>query len=355
MKKSIIIVVFLTLLWPRLAFADSPTATYKVTFTATWSNQTHPHPDFPTANAHFSPLIGGIHNSNVAFWKVGQLASLGIERMAEQGQTAALTDEVNTAITNGTAFAVLSGTSVDSPGSTTINSFQVTKDFPLVTLVTMIAPTPDWFTGVSGLSLLDGQGNWVDRKEVILYPYDAGTEDGTGFTLSNPPTVPPVPIFSVSGVTPFSTQPVGSFTFSRINYSDLHLTKTVVPTTPVSYQGLVTYTLVLSNGGDTKASGALLTDTLPAGVTFTKWVQRPAGVAQSSNQITWTGAVTASKMLTFSFVATHIGSLYGETITNTAVYSHASGAGQASAAFTVETNPNNQALPFFLYLPILRK
>ncbi|MBE7467844.1 MAG: hypothetical protein HS114_01720 [Anaerolineales bacterium] len=29
-------------------------------------------------------------------------------------------------------------------------------------------PHPDWFTGVSGLSLLDAQGDWVDSKTVCF-------------------------------------------------------------------------------------------------------------------------------------------------------------------------------------------
>ena len=41
----------------------------------------------------------------------------------------------------------------------TLNDVAVTTDHPRVTLVTMIAPSPDWFVGVSGLSLLDASGN----------------------------------------------------------------------------------------------------------------------------------------------------------------------------------------------------
>jgi uncharacterized repeat protein (TIGR01451 family) len=354
MKKLVTVMVFFSLLLPPIVFAESQTATYRVTFTATWSDETHPHPNFP-ATAHFSALIGGIHNGDVKFWEVGQLASVGIERMAEQGQTAPLTAEVNTAIGAGAALAVLAGVGIDSPGSTSINSFQLTKNFPLVTLVTMIAPTPDWFTGVSGLSLLDPQGNWLDSKVVLLYPYDAGTEQDTGFTLDNPPMNPHGAISSLSGSQFFSDQPVGVFTFTRINYSDLHLSKKVAPTTDVAYQGLVTYTLVLSNNGDTKASGAVLTDTLPANITFAKWLQRPSGANQSSNQITWTGAVTASKAITFSFVATHTGVAYGEIITNTAVYSHTSGSGQAGVSFTVQDDPNQGGPVHGIYLPILLK
>ena len=39
-----------------------------------------------------------------------------------------------------------------SPGSTQFE-FEVSRDYPLVTLVTMVAPSPDWFVGVSALSL----------------------------------------------------------------------------------------------------------------------------------------------------------------------------------------------------------
>ena len=51
--------------------------TYRVTFDATWTAQTHPQ-DFPT-NAHFSDPVGTVHNSDVVFWKEGDLATTGIE------------------------------------------------------------------------------------------------------------------------------------------------------------------------------------------------------------------------------------------------------------------------------------
>ncbi len=40
----------------------------------------------------------------------------------------------------------------DVPGSTSLD-FELTEDFPLVTLVAMIAPSPDWFIGVRNLDL----------------------------------------------------------------------------------------------------------------------------------------------------------------------------------------------------------
>ena len=63
----------------------------------------------------------------------------------------------------------------------------------------MIGPSPDWFVGVSGLSLLDGQGEWESLLEVDLFPYDAGTEQGTEFSLSNAATSPQGVITSLRG------------------------------------------------------------------------------------------------------------------------------------------------------------
>ena len=63
----------------------------------------------------------------------------------------------------------------------------------------MIAPSPDWFVGVFGLSLLDAEGNWVEALTVNLYPWDAGTEGGDDFSFDNAATVPPGTIVSLRG------------------------------------------------------------------------------------------------------------------------------------------------------------
>ena len=90
----------------------------------------------------------------------------------------------------------------------------LTTDHPRVTLVTMVAPSPDWFVGVSGLRLLDSGGNWLSSLEVKLYPWDAGTENGTEFSLSNPATSPRGAIASIRGTNKFSTESVATLTFT---------------------------------------------------------------------------------------------------------------------------------------------
>jgi len=194
--------------------APASTSTYRVTFDSQWSASTHPK-DFP-ANAHFSTLVGGTHNANVSFWNPGGMATEGIRRMAEQGNTSVLLSEVDAAIASGTAgHGVLGKPLGTSPGSVQM-TVEVDDQFPLLTLVTMIAPSPDWFAGVHGLPLY-ADGTWVTKQVVDLLPYDAGTDSGVTFTSFDIATQPREPIHVLSTDTPFqNTAPIGTFSFLRL-------------------------------------------------------------------------------------------------------------------------------------------
>ena len=192
----------------------SDTALYSVTFNATWSATTHPT-DFPPG-AHFSPLIGAVHNDSVTFWASGETASPGMEQMAETGGTGLLAGEIRAEMPDN-ALSVVNGQGIGSPASTTIREVLVTLDHPLVTLVTMIAPSPDWFVGVSGQSLRGDFGQWIGELTVVLYPYDAGTDDGASYRSPNADSSPRQAIRSLKGVSPFSDEPIGAYTFTRID------------------------------------------------------------------------------------------------------------------------------------------
>ena len=190
----------------------SETATYRIDFDATWSSSTHPN-SFP-GGAHWSPLIGAVHSSRASFWEMGATSSPGMESMAETGATGTLIGEINDQIPNN-ALSVVSGSGSNSPGSVRIRDVVVQLDHPLVTLVSMIAPSPDWFAGVTGLSLLNGAGQWAETRQVLLFPLDAGTDDGTSYTAGNANTSPKQPIRSLRGINPFSSAPVATLTFTR--------------------------------------------------------------------------------------------------------------------------------------------
>ena len=193
-------------------------ARYRVTFAATWSAATHPT-NFP-AGPHFSPLVGATHDADTRIWQLGQLASDGIELMAETGGKSTLLTEIAARIAAGTAHGALDGGGLSSPGSVSLE-FDVVASHPYVTLVSMLAPSPDWFVGVSGLSLLAEDGTWKEREEVTLHLYDAGTDDGATFRSGDANSNPPQPISrltSTPGDTDFidGAPAVGTFLFEKL-------------------------------------------------------------------------------------------------------------------------------------------
>jgi hypothetical protein len=193
----------------------SGTANYTITFESTWSSATHPN-GFPS-NPHFSGLIGGTHSGNISFWKEGDIASIGVENMAETGNKTELINEVTAAINAGNAYSLLSGGSINpSPGSVSLQ-FDITSDYPKVTLVSMVAPSPDWFIGVSNLDLCEN-GEWIVSRTIDLFAYDAGTDSGPNYTSSNQDTNPKeniavltTGVFNVNGIVPI----LGTFTFVK--------------------------------------------------------------------------------------------------------------------------------------------
>lgn len=196
---------------------SAPSARYRLVFEATWSAATHPT-DFP-ANPHFSGLIGATHSDGARLWEVGEAASPGIKNMAETGGKSPLTGEIAALINGGTACAEISGGGINpSPGTVSVE-FTATQDCPLVSVVSMIAPSPDWFVGVSGLSLYE-DGDWVEEKTVPLFAYDAGTDSGSSYASPNQPTAPPEPIHRLESapvLTGSDIPPFGTFTFTRLD------------------------------------------------------------------------------------------------------------------------------------------
>ena len=193
---------------------------YEVEIVNTWSTTTHPGA-FPTA-AHFSWFGGAVHSGDASFWGVGELATAGIKRMAETGATDVFVDvEVQAALDAGTAKEAIDRRYWFCPPETMHGScgslvfeIEASSEYPLVTMVSMLGPSPDWFVGVSGLSLREG-GAWAEEVVVDLRPYDGGTRDNNSFNLFGPLTTPPAPVSVITAesgqvITPAS---LGSMTF----------------------------------------------------------------------------------------------------------------------------------------------
>ena len=191
------------------AMSFTSEAVFSLVFDGDWT--TDVTPEGVPSGAHFTRLIGAAHSDDVVFVASGELASPGVESMAEVGGTATLKSEVQTAIDAGTALGIIEGTSnsISPTGDETI-SITLDSDNPRFTLLSMVAPSPDWFIGVSGFSVLSNQVKWRRVIDINLYPWDAGTEDGDGFSLSNSATSPHETISSLQGVGQFSIERIAT-------------------------------------------------------------------------------------------------------------------------------------------------
>lgn len=227
------------------ADAFSETAVYQVTVRNFWGPDDFPQ-DFPDG-AHLSLFGGAIHNASVSFWQIGEPPSRGIEDMAEAGLIdILLSDDVSPAIAQGTASSFVevrrfTESSIDGEPGTLEFEASLTRSHPLITMTSMLGPSPDWFVGVSGLSLLNsddgddvggGVGDtdteklapWYSRLIVQSPIHDGGSKSDITPVMGGPDIIPPDPIGFVAydettGVYLPSETPqiVAEFEFVRLN------------------------------------------------------------------------------------------------------------------------------------------
>ena len=75
---------------------------------------------------------------------------------------------------------------------------KVTAIHSKVSLISVLAPSPDWFVAVDSHDFCEN-GRWREAWHVItLLPYDSGTDSGSQFIGRDQETVPPMPIFRIN-------------------------------------------------------------------------------------------------------------------------------------------------------------
>ena len=213
-----------------VAHAQDESATYTMTFQGLWTVDDITDASMP-GGAHFTEVIGATHNSGTTIWASGGTASAGVENVAELGSVGTLLSEIGQ---NPNADVIVrAGSSFITPTQTVSGAFTMKASHPLVSVLSMVAPTPDWFVGVSNLRLYDN--GWQNRV-VDLYPYDAGTEEGSGWSLSNAATIPQAVIASIRNTGRFRGNPIARLSFTTDQTTDNGQTTgggTVSPVVPV--------------------------------------------------------------------------------------------------------------------------
>ena len=188
-------------------------ARYRLTFQGKWTNGSHPI-QYPTG-AHFAELAGHTHRNDGYFWRNLGISDDAMEEMAESGLTVQLQDRSTDIINSSGAEYLVTAGSNSSIGSVQVE-FDITESHPLFSMVSMIAPSPDWFIGVSGLDLREG-GEWRENVTIELFPYDAGTDSGVTYESTDVDTQPREPIQRITS-NPFPNGvPLGQFRFERLS------------------------------------------------------------------------------------------------------------------------------------------
>lgn len=172
------------------------TAEYTVVLTSTWTPANHPF-EYPAAGAltgpHFSGLIGASHNASFSLFAEGTPPTPGLERLSEEGKHSPLDEEIRAAIAAGNAGVLFESGPLRDFGDSLTTTVRVDKAHPLVSLVAMIAPSPDWFTGVTNVNLMEN-GAWVQgRSMLVLNAWDSGGDDGTTYKADDRDTNPKKP------------------------------------------------------------------------------------------------------------------------------------------------------------------
>ena len=156
---------------------------YEVVFESAWPEAEAPE------TAHFSPLVGAAHAGGAPFWAVGAPASDAVAALAQTGSSAELEGALMARV--GTdVCAVAVGSGIRASAGTARITLEVGARCPSISVVSMQGPSPDWFVGVSDLSLRQA-GRWVGTASREAVVYDAGVNSAPGRGQVPAPTTPP--------------------------------------------------------------------------------------------------------------------------------------------------------------------
>jgi len=195
--------------------------TYKVEFTPAWTKANFPfeYPDTSLLHKpHFSGWIGTAHNDAYDLFKDGAMPTPGLEALSEGGKHSPLDEEIKAAITAGNALMLSESEPLKDFSKTATFNVNVDDAHPMVSLVAMIAPSPDWFAGVSDVNL-KGNGAWIANKTLDVMAWDSGGDDGVTYLASDKDTNPKKPTMANTAkqfMKDGKTMPVGQISFTKM-------------------------------------------------------------------------------------------------------------------------------------------
>ena len=153
---------------------QSPGATYEATITLSWSEATHPL-DGPGLTAAFTQGIGATQSDGYSMFGIGKMATPGLEMLSQKGQATPFDEELAAAAGRGTVGETFRYRAIWTAGATATVRLRAIDAFPTLSFANMVAPSPDWFTGVASLPR-QRDGQWIESETVTLHAWDSGTK-----------------------------------------------------------------------------------------------------------------------------------------------------------------------------------
>lgn len=193
------------------------TAQYRATFVPNFTEDDYPT-DYPS-NIMFSRMVVITHSATDKLFRENTNATSGFEVYVETGETSNLVSEYQNVDEGEVAVGIAIGQDI-VPGNTSVVEFTVSADNPLMSFVSRLSPSPDWFVGLDSFSLLNSDNTLVEERTFTLSFYDGGTDSGSTYTSADSDSFEPITI--INGV-PFVNpdtgliSKLGTLTIERID------------------------------------------------------------------------------------------------------------------------------------------
>eukprot|EP00090_Calanus_glacialis_P017072 TRINITY_DN26679_c0_g1_i1.p1 TRINITY_DN26679_c0_g1~~TRINITY_DN26679_c0_g1_i1.p1 ORF type:complete len:480 (+),score=134.20 TRINITY_DN26679_c0_g1_i1:27-1466(+) len=207
----LIILLSTTILLTSSSCPPGMLVVYRLSLSTEWDEKTFPK-QFPQwrPSAQWSKTVGYSHSSRSPLFSIGSTVSEGVREFAETGSTDTLDQE---AANISFLDTIISPPIEQGVGETSTNIF-VDTNHTMVSVMTKIVPSPDWFIGLDSLDLCS-QGAFRQSVTTEAFPLDAGTDNGFTFTSPNWATEPRGEVFRMTSQ--FPTHPAGSFNYPHLD------------------------------------------------------------------------------------------------------------------------------------------
>lgn len=136
-----------------------------------------------------------------------------MKQVAETGATGIILGELARARSNGFAGSVMVGGGPSPGGKTSVRLVADCKH-SRISMISMLAPSPDWFVGLSNVKLVQN-GRFIGGESGKLKVMDAGTDSGTMLMSRDKKTIGPENIAPLNSA-PFYQKSVADYEIRKI-------------------------------------------------------------------------------------------------------------------------------------------